>query len=180
MLGLPSRPGALGLALLALGLAAAIVFGARFLREHARTPLVLACSVCAAATLGSAPFFVWRLVEDVRYTTSLNRSDYDGAGPIQAFLQPYLLDTVPALIPRGDTYMTAVGAGVPYDAARKAFPSLALQTLFPRISVASARDADWVVAWGVDPRSVAPVRRVVVARPRSGAYPALLVARVRR
>src|SRR5215216_5199329 len=162
MLGLPSRPGALGLALLALGLAAAIVFGARFLREHARTPLVLACSVCAAATLGSAPFFVWRLVEDVRYTTSLNRSDYDGAGPIQAFLQPYLLDTVPALIPRGDTYMTAVGAGVPYDAARKAFPSLALQTLFPRISVASARDADWVVAWGVDPRSVAPVRRVVV------------------
>ena len=180
MLGLPSSPGALGYALLLLGLAGAAVLVVVLLRGRARTPMLVACGVCAVATLGPAPFFVWRLVEDMRYTTSLNSSDYDGAGPIQAFLQPYLLDTVPALIPRGDTYMTAVGDGVPYDAARKAFPSLALQTLFPRISVSSARDADWIVAWGIDPRSVAPVGRVVVARPRSGAYPALLVAQVRR
>src|SRR5262245_50023247 len=144
MLGLPSSPGAFGYALLLLGFVAAAVLVARFMRGHARTPIVLACAVCAVATLGPAPFFVWRLVKDIRYTTSLNSSDYDGAGPIQAFLQPYLLDTVPALIPRSDTYMTAVGDGVPYDAARKAFPSLALQTLFPRISVASPRDADWV------------------------------------
>lgn len=179
MLGLPSSPGALGYVLLLAGFVGAAALVVRLLRGSPRPPVLVACAACAVATLGSGPFFVWRFVEDIRYTTGLNRSDYDGAGPIQAFLQPYLLDTVPALIPRGDTYFTAVG-DVPYDAARKAFPSLALQTLFPRISTDDARRADWIVAWGVDPRSVAPVRQVVVARARSGVYPAVFVARVRR
>ena len=62
---------------------------------------------------------------------------------MQAYLQPYLLDSVVRIIPPGDTYATAVGDAVPYSAARAAFPSLALQTLYPRIStVAGTRRLD--------------------------------------
>ncbi len=182
MLGLPRTGSPAGIFLLAVGLtvAFAVAFALRRRLPLRRGPLEVAAAFSLVATLGFAPFLAWRFVEDMRYTTSLDSNYRNGAGPIQAFLQPYLLDEVPPLIPPDDTFYAAVGDTVPYPPARKAFPSLAVAKLLPRRSVASPRRADWIVAWGIDPRSLAPVGPVRVVRPRSGVLPPLVVARVRR
>jgi hypothetical protein len=179
MLGVPASPGAVGYALLLLGILAALAWAFALRRRRADRALAV-LAVCLLATVAAAPLLAWRIVEDVRYTRGLDPSTYNGAGPVQAYLQPYLLDDVPALIPRGATYAAVTGDAVPYSTAREAFPSLAHETLFPRVSVADPRRADYVVAWGIDPRSLAPVQRVVVARPAAGVYPAVRVAEVRR
>jgi hypothetical protein len=182
MLGVPGSPGAVGGGLLALGLAVAALVFALLLRRGL-LPADVAGRLAAgmlALTLGAAPFLVWRIVEDLRVTTALDAYERREAGPIQAFLQPYLLDGVARLIPAGATYATAVGPSVPYEPAREAFPGLALRELFPRHTVADPARADWVLAWGIDPRLLAPVERVIVARPRSGSYPPVYVARVKR
>lgn len=179
MLGVPSHPGAAGLAALLLGI---LVVAAVVVRLRARRPtetverLAVASVIVIAAV---APYLVWRVASDLRTTTAMTPYERSVAGPVQAYLQPYLLDPVKQIIGPGDTYATVVGDRVPYPPARQAFPSLALQTLFPRRSTTPGR-AEWIVAWGADPGSVAPVGRVIVARAAAGAYPALLVARVRR
>jgi len=179
VLGVPASPGVLGGALLALGLLAAIA-GLALSRERLRIlpPPSVAGALCLALCAGVVPYVVWRIVEDLRYTTRLTAYDASVAGPVQAYLQPYLLDGVPPLIPRSATYATAVSPDVPYKPARMAFPSLALQTLFPRRSVSDPRRADYVVTWGVQPAAVAPVARVWRVRARSGPYPAVYVGKV--
>jgi hypothetical protein len=129
---------------------------------------------------GVVPLQVWRIAEDIRHTSQLDSFERAGAGPIQAFLQPYLLDDAARVLPRDATYAAVAGAGVPYPTARKAFPSLALDVLFPRVPRADPRSAEWVIAWGVDPRRLAEVEDVRVVTPRSGAYPPVVVARVAR
>jgi hypothetical protein len=179
VIGVPSRPGAAGLAALALGIAIAAAL-AWLHRSRRPSELVdLFAAVALLAVVAAGPYLVWRIVSDLRVTTRMTAYDRSAAGPVQAYLQPYLLDPVTRIIPPGDTYATAVGDEVPYTPARQAFPSLALQRLSPRVSTAPS-DADWIVAWGVDPRSVAHVGRVIVARPASGVYPAVRVARVVR
>ena len=179
MLGVPSRPGAAGLAALVLGLAVAFALAWRFRSRRPTDRADLWAAIALLAVVAAGPYLVWRVVSDLRVTTAMTAYDRSVAGPVQAYLQPYLLDSVVRIIPPGDTYATAVGDAVPYSAARAAFPSLALQTLYPRISTVPAR-ADWIVAWGTDPRAVAPVGHVIVARPASGVYPAVRVARVLR
>jgi hypothetical protein len=179
MLGVPGSPGAVGWALLLGGVLAAVAAGYRLRRRLLDEPIAAAAALSLLLTAGAAPFLAWRIVDDLRYTTQLTAYDRSVAGPVQAYLQPYLLDRVPSLIPVGDTYATAVGPSVPYYAARKAFAALALQTLFPRISTRPDR-AEWIVSWGVSPSAVMPVSRVVVARPASKLYPALYVGKVRR
>lgn len=179
MLGVPGSPGAVGWALLLAGLAAAAASGYLLRRRVSREPLSIAAAIAAAIVAGAAPFLAWRVVQDLRVTTGMTAYDRSVAGPVQAYLQPYLLDTVPRLIPPGATYATAVGSSVRFDAARKAFPSLALETLFPRRSV-PVSEADWIVSWGIRPSAVARVGRIVVARAANATYPALYVAQVRR
>jgi hypothetical protein len=179
MLGVPARPDAFGVAALLLGLLAAGA-GTSWLR--ARIPRDAAGAAAAfslALIVAVFPYLVWRIVEDMRYTTRLTAYDASAMGPVQAYLAPYLLDGVPKLIPPGDSYTTVTGPGVPFEPARKAFPALAIATLFPRRLV-DRREADWVVAWGIPPSAAAPVGRVVVVRRASGDYPALTIARVRR
>jgi hypothetical protein len=166
-------------AALALGLAIALVAAWRFWRRRPAQLADLWAAVALLVVLGAGPYVAWRVVSDVRVTAAMSPYDRSVAGPVQAYLQPYLLDPVAKIIPPGATYATAVGDAVPYRPARQAFPSLALQTLYPRISTAPA-GADWIVAWGVDPRSVAHVGHVIVARAASGVYPAVRVARVVR
>jgi len=177
VLGVPSRPGAAGVAALALGLAVALAVAWRLRDRRPTGTAELWAAAALLAVVAAAPYLAWRVYRDLRVTTAMTPYDRSVAGPVQAYLQPYLLDPVTKIIPLGDTYATAVGDAVPYGPARQAFPSLALQTLFPRISEAPA-DADWIVAWGVDPRSVAHVGSVIVARRASGVYPAVRVARV--
>lgn len=138
----------------------------------------LAGVVALVVAAGVAPLVAWRITEDIRYTSQLDSFERAGAGPIQAFLQPYLLDDAARVLPRDATYAAVAGAGVPYPTARKAFPSLALNVLFPRVSRADPRSAEWVVAWGVDPRRLADVEDVRVVTPASGVYPPVVVARV--
>jgi len=181
MLGVPSSPGVVGGAILVAGLVATVVVWL-VLRRTGRLPSAMVERIYAAGlalALGLGPYLAWRIVEDVRYTTSLGAYERREAGPIQAFLQPYLLDGFAGRIPAGDTYATAVGDSVPYEPARKAFPALALRSLFPRRSVGPPAEADWLVAWGVDPRTIVPGANVVFTRPRSGVYPEVFLARVR-
>lgn len=179
MLGVPSHPGAVGYAVLAL---VALVTALAVLALRRRWPqesVERLAAVAITIVVAVAPYVAWRVVEDLRVTTAMASYDRSVAGPVQAYLQPYLLDPVRAIIPPDATYATVVGPSVPYDTAKRAFPSLALETIFPRISTAPGA-AQWIVAWGAAPGSVAPVGRVIVARQASGSYPALLVARVRR
>jgi hypothetical protein len=138
-----------------------------------------AVAVACAAAVVSLPYVGWRIVEDIRYTHRLDPYDRRAAGPIQAYLPGYLADGVAAVVPRDDTYATVVSSTVPYATARKAFPSLVLTTLFPRVS-APLRKAQWVVDWGVKPSGFAHVGRIVVASPQRGPLPPIYVARLRR
>jgi hypothetical protein len=179
VLGVPTQPGAVGYGLIALAL---VIFGLelrslRCRRHGGRVEHLTA--ITTAVVIAIAPYLAWRVVEDLRVTTAMSPYDRSVSGPVQAYLQPYLLDPVRGIIPANATYATVVGPGVPYDAARRAFPSLTLETLFPRVSK-PVPSAQWIVAWGAAPDSVARVGRVIVARRASGVYPALLVARVHR
>jgi len=131
-------------------------------------------------TLATAPYFAWRIIEDLRVTTAMTSYELSVSGPVQAYLQPYLLDPVANIIPPGATYATIVGPGVPHAEARGGFGPLAMITLFPRKAVADPRQADWVIAWGTKLRGVIPVDDVIVARPAQAGRPAVLVGRVRR
>jgi hypothetical protein len=133
-----------------------------------------------ALTVAAVPYVLWRFAEDLRVTTKLHGYDAEAAGPVQAYLPGYLVDGAQHRIPRTATFATAVGASIPWAAARAAFPSLALETLFPRASVADPRAADYLVTWGVAPGRVVPVSQVWVVRSRAGAYPAVYVGKVKR
>ncbi len=176
MLGVPASPGVAGWSLLAAGGLAAVVA----LLVLRRRGALDAARVCLVVTVAAVPYVGLRIGDDLRVTTRLHGYDAAAAGPVQAYLPGYLVDGARRLIPRDATYATAVGTQVPWSQARLAFPSLALQTLFPRISVADPRRADYVVSWGLRPGRVATVSRVWVVRPRRGPYPAVYVGKVAR
>ncbi len=179
MLGAPASPGAVGWALIAFGLVAAVAVLVRARGAIGRlSPSAAAAIVALIVVAGATPYVVWRIVEDLRYTTTLHGYDAESAGPVQAFLPGYLLDGATRLIPPAATYATVVSPRVPWAPARSAFGSLTMESLFPRRSVANARAADYLVAWGVRPGSVAPVRKVWTLRKAFGQSPAIYVARI--
>ena len=138
-----------------------------------------AAVVALIVAIGAAPYIVWRIVEDLRYTTALGTYDATFAGPVQAYLPGYLLDGAARLIPTGSTYATVVSPTVPWAPARTGFGPLAMNVLFPRRAVADPRVAAFVVSWGVAPRQVTTPERIWVLRKASGAAPAIFVARVK-
>ena len=178
MLGIPSGFGLTGATLLLAGILAVTIVA--WWRRASLPPDVLgrAASACLLFTLAVSPYLAYRIAEDIRLTSSMSSYDLSVAGPVQAYLQPYLLDPLRTIIPPGDTYATVTGAGVPYSTARDAFGALAMTTLFPRKEVADPRRADWVIAWGTPLDGVAPVEKVIIARGAQGGYPAVLVGRV--
>ena len=180
MLGLPETPGVLGAVLLLLGVVAGVTTGVAVARRstHGSTSVDRLLAVTAAVTVAAAPYTLWRIGTDIRHTSGLNAGDRAGAGPIQAFLQPYLLDPAVPLIPTDARYFTAVSGEIRRE-ARQGFRPLAANVLFPRVSVERPEDADWIVAWGVDPRTLdVPVTDVTQARGAQAGYPPLWVARV--
>ena len=180
MLGTPDSPGLVGGALLVVGLVAAAVCGAIVWRRRGGSRVDAVLLVCFALTLGAAPFLAWRVVEDLRLTTGLDDYTRSGAGPIQAYLQPYLLDRAARIVPPGATYATVTGDAVPYAAARKAFPALAFQALFPRVSIREPRRAE--LDRGVGDRPATACAGDARDRGAAGirAVPGLRVAEVRR
>lgn len=181
MLGVPSSPGALGSALLALGVLIVVIAAWRLRRRwSALDRTAAAAELCLLVTVAAAPYVCWRFAEDLRVTTRLDPYERAAAGPIQAYLPGYLVDGAVPHVPAGATIAAVASPRVPWSAARAAFPSLVFETLFPRRTVARPADADYVITWGVRPGAVAPVSRVWVARPRVGDYLAVYVGRVRR
>jgi hypothetical protein len=135
---------------------------------------------CLVLTCAALPYVARRFAEDLRVTTKLHGYDATAAGPVQAYLPGYLVEGARDHIPLGATFATAVGQRIPWPSARAAFPALAMNTLFPRLSVGDPRRADYVVTWGVRPGRLAPVARTWVARAAAGSYPAVFVGRVAR
>lgn len=179
--GVPASPGGVGWLLLGAGALAALAVCSALRSRLARLPAPVAASVvCLVVSCALVPFVARRFVQDMRVTTRLHGYDAAAAGPVQAYLPGYLVDGAKPLIPRGATFATVVAPGIRWAPARAAFPSLAMQTLFPRISVASTARADYVVTWGVLPGRVVPVSHSWVARRRAGAYLAVYVGKVRR
>jgi hypothetical protein len=185
VLGAPDQLDAVGATAALVGLlaaAAAVVYLFRRARGTGRRvgPAAGAAALALAVAGGTLPLTVWRVAHDLDHTTALAPDEARGAGPIQAFLQPYLLDEAARALPPGATYAAVTGPGVPYATAAKAFPSLARDAFFPRLAVEDPRAAEWIVAWGVDPAEVAEVESARVVTPRSGVYPAVVLARVAR
>jgi hypothetical protein len=180
VLGVPASPGAVGWLLIALGVLVIAVGVGRARGVLATADRSSAAAVVALlVAIGSAPYIVWRIVEDLRYTTALGTYDATFAGPVQAYLPGYLLDGATRLIPPGSTYATVVSPTVPWAPARTGFGPLAMNVLFPRRGVADPRVAAFVVSWGVAPRRVTSPKRIWVLRKASGAAPAILVAQVK-
>jgi hypothetical protein len=181
VLGVPASPGAAGWALIAIGIILAVAALVRFRGAIRRQVPSVAAALVTLVVVGAAtPYVIWRIVEDLRYTTTLHGYDRAAAGPVQAYLPGYLLDGASRLIPPSATYATVVSPSVPWAPARNGFAPLAMQSLFPRRSVADIRDADYVVAWGVQPRAVVPVQQVWTLRKAFGQSPTIYVARIRR
>lgn len=173
--------GAGGWIVLALGAtAAAVALGVLRPRLKAAAFPVATAEVALVLTAAALPFLAWRIVQDLRVTTGLDAYAAAAAGPIQAYLPGYLVDGAQRRIPVGATYATVVSPAVPWPAARAAFPSLAMETLFPRVSVADPRRAGYVLTWGLPPPRVVRVSRWWVVRPRAGEYAAVYVGEVRR
>ena len=180
MLGVPASPGAVGWLLIALGFLAIVVGLGRARRTLANADRSTAAGIVALiVATGSAPYIVWRIVEDLRYTTALSTYNAEFAGPVQAYLPGYLLDGATRLIPPASTYATVVSPKVPWPPARSGFGPLAMNVLFPRRAVADPRIADYVVTWGVAPGQVTTPRRTWVLRRASGMTPAVFVAQVK-
>ena len=180
MLGIPSGFSLAGVPFLVAGILAVAIVAWRRRASLPSDVVGRAASACLLFTLAVTPYLAYRIAEDIRLTSSMSAYDLGVAGPVQAYLQPYLLDPLRTIIPPDDTYATVTGPGVPYETARDAFPALAMTTLFPRKALADPRRADWVIAWGAPLRGVAPLEKVIVARGAQGGYPAVLVGRVRR
>lgn len=180
MLGVPASPGFLGWGLLGVG-ALGAAFAVLTLRRRFRgvDRVAAAGAFCLVVTVAALPYVAWRFVEDLQVTTKLHGYDRASAGPVQAYLPGYLADGAKHFVAPGATFATAVGPEIPWPAARAAFPSLAFETLFPRVSVSDSQKADYLVTWGIAPGRIAPVSRVWVARPKVGDYAAVYVGKVR-
>jgi hypothetical protein len=179
MLGVPGAPGVLGWFLLVLGLVVSAVVCMLLRRRLVNAPLPVAVAwVCVVSTCALLPFIAHRFDQDLRVTTGLHGYDRAEAGPVQAYLPGYLVDRARGLMPVDATFATAVSSAVPWEAARGAFPALAMETLFPRVSVKVPAQADYVLTWGIRPARVVKVTRTWVVRPRAGAFPAVYLARV--
>jgi hypothetical protein len=129
--------------------------------RRALAPLGRATGLIAAAALAggvaAAPVTAWRIVEAVRYSTSLPAPVARDWPDYHNYLEPKVYQELRRVIAAGETYAVAVAPDIEPLAARAAFTGWPLATLLPRRAVADPREADWLVTWGVDPRTLSSV-----------------------
>jgi len=158
--GLPQSPGAIGLALLVLGLLAGAVY-ARLVRGSVWSAVGGSVAVGSvvlaliATTVGAVPFIAWRVVEDIRYTSALDPYIVPRYGVSVYGVHPEIFDNAVLHIPRADTYYLAPSTTIDRTAQR-AFTEWALGYLLPRRAVVDPAEANWIVTFGIDPRKVGP------------------------
>jgi hypothetical protein len=162
--GLPEEIGPLAAALLVLGCALGAVYALHVHRLLATafaasgvTGAVASWAVAAALAVGVGvtPFVVWRVVEDLRYTTGLGDWLAQRYGVSVSEIHPAAYDRLLQLVGPGDTYAVREDPRLGKE-VRDAFEQWALTTLLPRRAVADLDHADWLVTLGVRPGTVDP------------------------
>lgn len=151
---MPAEPGAVGAIMLALGLVAAgalVLFGRRRIAAELGLPLRSAVSLATiatlAATVGYGPFVLWRVVEDIRYTSPLTARQAEEIGADMNFIDERMLDRVRAVVPPDATYALEAGPSV-HERSREALNAWVAFSLLPRVRVEDADRAEWIVTWG--------------------------------
>jgi hypothetical protein len=144
------------------------------------TIAALATTLVLCSAVAAAPFVAWRIVEDVRYTSHLSRSDAEWAGGASAHVDPAAVAALGRRMAPHDTY--AVVASPAVGGERTAFWEWAAYALLPRLQVSRPARAQWILSWGRDPRALgvtlSSVRRLVT---RGGPAPHVYyLARVSR
>jgi hypothetical protein len=158
--GLPQHPGPLGLAFLLLGLLGGALYAWR-IRGHVRSSVGGSVGVgwivlvLVATTVGAAPFIGWRIVEDIRYTSTIDPWLAPRYGVSVFRVHPEIFDNAAKRIPPGDTYFLAPSRRLDRT-TREAFRQWALANLLPRVAVADPDQAQWILTLGVDPAGLGP------------------------
>jgi hypothetical protein len=186
MLALPEGLGGwAGLTALALG---ATLGGAFALFVFARAaaalrpapaarPIAAALAVSAAAAVGGAPFTAWRIGHDIEYNAGLSRQVAERIGAYENYLDATIFDELDARLPADATFYVAVSASVPEPRGSASFGPWAMTWLLPRRAVDDPSEADWILTWGVEPRSLG-IRSgaVETLRPAKYGFPAVYLA----
>ncbi len=122
----------------------------------------------------------WRIIEDVRYTSSLNSWIATRYGVSVFRVHPAIFDTAASHMPPTARYYLAVSPKV--DTTRQqAFEQWAAGWLLPRVAVSSPAKAEWILTLGVDPSTVgAPLTRQWRIWPAVEGTPAAYLGQVRR
>jgi hypothetical protein len=159
-----------------LGVAVAVL-GWRALRPElaGRAPGAVAGIAVAAlaVAVGAAPFLGWRIVQDLRYTTSLPRSVVERIVPYENDLDTAAFDLLETAIPAGETFYVATSP------EEEVFADYVRAVLLPQIAVADPASAQWIVTLGVDPRTLGPrIADVEEITARDDRQPSIYVARV--
>ena len=162
MQGLPQGLGAAAAVLLALGLllAVAYVLWARPRVEAALAsagpaarPIALTITLALGLGLGAAPFLTWRVVEDVRYTSSLDPWIVERYGVSVFEVHPAAHERAAELIAEDETFAMRSDPSLERT-MRAAFEQWALTRLLPRRAVADPDDAGWLLTLGVRPETI--------------------------
>jgi hypothetical protein len=173
--GVPQNPNAVGLAAIVLGL----VLGAVFLLRARRTQSLVSLTVATLA-LAAFPYVAWRVVEDIRYTSNLDSWLANRYGVSVFRVHPAIFDNAETHMTRDARYYLVSSPKL--DATRRAaFAQWAAGWMLPRVAVASPGRADFVLALGVDPRSVGvPISHVWRVMPALQGTPAAYLGEVGR
>ena len=146
MVGLPQSPGATGIVLLVVGATIGAALAWRAWREL-RAPLT---AVMLATVVGATPFVAWRVVEDLRLTTGIERRDAEVYAPLGRGIDPVIYARLRRAIRPGETYFISASSATDQTTAG-AFRQWALSALLPRVASETLRESDWIVAWGAQP-----------------------------
>lgn len=138
------------------------ILSAESLRRGRRQPRVLAAYVVLLAVFLAVawhlPVGLWRLYVETRDLAALTRTERALRGPRYVGVDTEVFVAARRLIPEDDVYLVAVGPRTPRNpqAELDAVPRFAAWWLLPRRQTRSLERADWVIAYGVDPRKLGP------------------------
>lgn len=137
-------------------------------RRSLSLPTLVAASLLASV-LVSAPFTAWAFVSDVRAARDLSPFDAARVGAESNGIDTTVIDRIARRIPEQARYAIVLAPGADPDIT-SVFRIWALTVLLPRVAVADARKAEWVVTFGASPArlgvSASGVRRVRSNRSR--------------
>ncbi len=117
------------------------------------------------------------MIEDIGYTSDLSRAEAEAAGASYNSLDPIVFEKLRRSVPAADAYYVEAAAGIQAP-ARDAFLEWSA-TLSCRGFPSPNRSADWIIAWGVHPRTVdLGLVDVRLLHPPYASFPATYLARV--